>query len=794
MTMAPNDPSERPAPLPDDVMILLPVRGTVIFPGSLTPLSVGRERSLAAVEETTRSDRTIGIVMQKDPAADDPQFADLHRVGTEAKFLRSLQSPDGTRHVIVEGLGRFQLRDEVANGPFLAARVDRVAPAAPLITTEVEAKLHNLKARAVEIMQLAPAVPEGVLHSIQSAGTPDRLVDAVIGLLDLPADEKQSLLETFDFAERLPRVEDRLTHQLEVLRMSQELRESAKGSMQKAQREFLLREQLKAIQQELGEGESGELTALRARVAEAELPDEVRAEVEKELHRLESLPSASLETGVIQNYLDWILATPWRKSSPTAIDLARAREVLDEDHHGLEKIKRRILEFLAVRKLKPTGPSPILCFVGPPGVGKTSLGRSIARATAREYARISLGGVHDDAEIRGHRRTYVGAMPGGIIQALRRVGVNNPVIVLDELDKITVSYQGNPSAALLEVLDPEQNHSFRDHYLGLPFDLSDVLFIATANVVDTIPAPLRDRCEMIDLSGYTEEEKLEIARRYLVPRRIEASGLTADDLEITDDALVEVIRHYTREAGCRNLERNIGSLARHAAVKVAEGTPGPLRVGAADVPLILGPHRIEPEAALRTTVPGVATGLSWTPAGGEILFVEAALVPGDGRLILTGQLGDVMRESAQAALSLVKGHAESLGIQKSRFRESDVHIHVPAGAIPKDGPSAGVALYVALVSALTDRVVRGDVAMTGEISLRGVVLPVGGIKEKLLAAHRAGIRTVLLPRRNLVDVEDVPASAREALRFVPIDHVRDLMRDAFEARRAASTEIEGVMR
>jgi ATP-dependent Lon protease len=593
--------------------------------------------------------------------------------------------------------------------------------------------------------------------------------------MDLKPEERQEVLETIDIQARLDRILELLAHRVEVLRLSQKIGEQTREIMDERQREFLLREQLRAIQQELGEAdeEAVEIAELSEAIAKANMPEEVEEQAKKELKRLERMPEAAAEHSMIRTYLDCLIELPWTVDGAEAIDIAEARRILDEDHYGLEKIKKRILEHLAVRKLSPRGKSPILCFVGPPGVGKTSLGQSIARAMGRKFVRASLGGVHDEAEIRGHRRTYIGALPGNIIQAIRKSGARNCVFMLDEMDKLGAGFHGDPSSALLEVLDPEQNATFRDNYLDVPFDLSQVMFIGTANVLDSIPGPLCDRMEVIELPGYTEDEKLQIARRFLVGRQLEANGLAADQCRISDDALRAVIRDYTREAGCRNLEREIGAVFRNAAVKIAEGAAQSVEVDAADLHGILGPRKFESEVAMRTSVPGVATGLAWTPTGGDILFIEASRARGTGKLILTGQLGEVMKESAQAALSLVKASARDFGIEELDFENSDIHIHVPAGAIPKDGPSAGVAMFVALVSLLSDRTVRNDAAITGEISLRGLVLPVGGIKEKVVAALRAGITTVLLPARNRKDFEELPENGLENLEFVWRERVED---------------------
>ncbi|HEY8443071.1 MAG TPA: endopeptidase La, partial [Xanthobacteraceae bacterium] len=597
--------------------------------------------------------------------------------------------------------------------------------------------------------------------------------------------------ETIDIVARMDKVARLLAHRIEVLRLSREIGEQTKAALDQRQREVLLREQMAAIQRQLGEGDEGkaaEMKELNEAITRAKMPPEVEQQARKELRRLERMPDASAEYGMVRTYLDWLIELPWSLPEPTPIDIKEARHILDEDHYGLEKIKRRIVEYLAVRKLAPQGKAPILCFVGPPGVGKTSLGQSIARAMNRKFVRVSLGGVHDEAEIRGHRRTYIGALPGNIIQAIRKAGARDCVMMLDEIDKLGAGIQGDPASALLEVLDPEQNSTFRDNYLGVPFDLSRVVFITTANVLDTIPGPLRDRMEIITLTGYTAQEKLEIARRYLVRRQLEANGVRADQVEIGDEAIREIIQRYTREAGVRNLEREIGKVLRHAAVRLAEGESGPLRITPDNLGAILGPPQFENEVAMRTSVPGVATGLAWTPVGGDILFIEATRIPGSGRLILTGQLGEVMRESAQAALSIVKNRAVSFGIDPNRFDKSDIHVHVPAGAIPKDGPSAGVAMFMALVSLMSDRTVRSDTAMTGEVSLRGLVLPVGGIKEKVVAAHRAGLKRVMLPARNRKDFEDIPEEVRRDMEFIWLERVDEAVEAALEPAAPATED------
>jgi ATP-dependent Lon protease len=668
--------------------------------------------------------------------------------------------------------------------PFTVATVERIEEERVAFDKEIEARFLRLKERAVEVMQLLPQVPQDMIHTVQGIDAPGTLTDLVAGYLDIKPSEKQEILEELDLRRRLDRVLDVLMHRIEVLNLSRDIDKRTKASLGQREREFMLREQARAIQKELGEdggNNAAEISELRQQIAEAGMPEEVAKQAEKELKRLERMSDGSSEYSMARTYLDWLVELPWKTPDPDLIDVPQARRVLDEDHFGLEQVKKRILEFLAVRKLKPAGHGPILCLVGPPGVGKTSLGQSIAKAMGRKFVRVSLGGVHDEAEIRGHRRTYIGALPGNILQALKKAGTRSCVMLLDEIDKLGTGLHGDPSAALLEVLDPAQNNTFRDNYLAVPYDLSQVLFIATANVLDPIAGPLRDRMEVLHLSGYTQEEKREIARKYLVARQLEDCGLTPGQLEITDAALAALIRDYTREAGVRHLERQIGAVCRRAAVRITEGETQTVRVDAPDLAEVLGPVKFEREVALRTGMPGVATGLAWTPVGGDILFIEASRVAGTGRLILTGQLGEVMKESAQAALTLLKSRAVTLQLEPSVFEKTDVHIHVPAGAIPKDGPSAGVAMFVALTSLFLDRPVRNDTAMTGEISLRGLVLPVGGIKEKVLAALAAGIRQIMLPSRNKNDLEDVPQQARDQLTFVYLDDVAQAASAAIEA-------------
>jgi ATP-dependent Lon protease len=773
-------------PLPPDALIIVPVRNTVLF-RLVLPITLGRPKSIAAAQQAVRDQRQVGILMQRDPEVSDPSPVDMHRMGTLAHIVRYITAPDGSHHLVCQGEQRFQVVEYLNGWSFFVARVLQI-PEPEANSAEVEARFVNLKAQTLEAIQLLPQAPPDMMAAIQSIEGPSALADLAVAYMDVKPEEKQEILETLDISARIDKVSRLLAHRIEVLRLSQEIGRQTKAALDERQREVLLREQMAAIQRQLGEGEEGkaaEVAELDKAITNAGMPKEVEEQARKELRRLQRMPEAAGEYGMVRAYLDWLIELPWKLPEEKPIDIAEGRHILDEDHYDLDKIKRRIIEYLAVRKLAPQGKAPILCFVGPPGVGKTALGQSIARAMGRKFVRLSLGGVHDEAEIRGHRRTYIGALPGNIIQAIRKTGSRDCVMMLDEIDKLGSGIQGDPGAALLEVLDPEQNNTFRDNYLAVPFDLSRVAFITTANMLDTIPGPLRDRMEIISLAGYTGEEKLQIARRYLVRRQLEANGLKEGQVEIGDDVLREIIANYTREAGVRNLERQIGQTLRHAAVRIAEGSTGPIRIAREDLVAILGPPRFESETAMRTSVPGVATGLAWTPVGGDILFIEATRIPGSGRLILTGQLGDVMKESAQAALSIVKNRAAALGIDASRFEKSDIHVHVPAGAIPKDGPSAGVAMFMALVSLMTDRTIRSDTAMTGEISLRGLVLPVGGIKEKVVAAHSAGIKRVMLPARNRRDYDDIPEVARREMEFIWLERVEDAVSAALEPKKPA---------
>jgi ATP-dependent Lon protease len=764
--------------IPEDATIILPVRNMLLFPGMVLPLTIGRPASIAAAQEAAQSGRRVGLLLQDDASIEQPGPEHLRRVGTVAEILRYVTSED-THYVICRGLRRFRVKEFLSGFPYLVARIEEIG-ISEIMTPEVEARMRLLKARAREAIQLLPNLPPEIPAAIDSLESPSALADFLAGIIDIPVTEKQSLLETFDVTQLLDKLLGLLAKRIQVLQLSKEIGDQTQQTLSSQQREHILREQLRQIQKELGDDDvkSAELKELADKIEKAGMPRDAEEQARRELKRLQRMPESAAEYGMIRTYLEWLVELPWSTLDPERIDIAEARRILDEDHYGLEKVKRRILEYLAVRKLNPDGKSPILCFVGPPGVGKTSLGQSIARAIGRRFTRLSLGGIHDESEIRGHRRTYIGALPGNVIQAIHKAGARNPVMMLDELDKLGAGFHGDPSAALLEVLDPEQNATFRDNYLAIPFDLSKVLFISTANVVDNIPLAVRDRMEIIEMPGYIEDEKLAIARRYLVKRQLASAGLTEAQCRITDDVLLSIIRDYTREAGVRNLERQIGSICRHAAMRIAEGNAATVIITVADLHAILGPKRFEPEIAMRTSVPGVATGLAWTPAGGDILFVEATSIPGRGKLILTGQLGDVMKESAQAALTLVKSRAVEFGIDSIGLQKSDVHIHVPAGAIPKDGPSAGVAMFMALTSLMTGRTIRSDTAMTGEISLRGLVLPIGGVKEKVLAAIQAGIATVMLPARNRKDLEDVPEKARNLIRFVWLERVDDAIEAA----------------
>jgi ATP-dependent Lon protease len=770
-------------PLPDALPIL-PLRETVTFPDTLTPLAVGQERSINLVNDVLSGDRLLAMVASRDPDNETPGPDDLYDVGVAGTVARMMKVPDGTLRILVQGSERIRILDYVTEEPYLVARIEPM-PDVLEPSTELEALTHNVQSTFSQIIEAIPYLPEELQLAVANMDDPSALSHLIAGALRISTEEKQELLEQVDVTRRLRRLSEILTRELEVVQLGSKIQSQVESEIDKGQREYFLRQQLKAIQEELGEGDEqqAELNELRERIEQAGLPEEAQKSAERELSRLEKLPPVAAEYGVIRTYLEWLVDLPWSKETEDNLDIGHAREVLDEDHYDLEEVKDRILEYLAVRKLNPDSPGPILCFVGPPGVGKTSLGRSIARALGREFERISVGGVRDEAEIRGHRRTYIGALPGTIIRALRDAGTRNPVFMIDEIDKMGADFRGDPSSAMLEVLDPAQNSTFRDHYLDLPFDLSEVLFIATANILDTIPLALQDRMEVIQLAGYTVDEKLHIAKKYLVPRQLGANGLKSSQIEFADAALTAIIDEYTREAGVRNLERQIGTVCRKVAREVAEGrADGKVRVSAKRAREMLGKRRFFAEQRRRTKDPGVATGLAWTPVGGEVLFVEATAVPGSGNLTITGQLGDVMRESAQAALSWVRAHASQVtpDLAGDWFAKHDLHVHVPAGAVPKDGPSAGVAMATALASLISGRPVRNDVAMTGEITLTGQVLPIGGLKEKSLAAQRAGIKQVIVPDRNEGDVEEIKAEEREGLEFTYVDDIGDALQVALE--------------
>ncbi len=765
---------------------VLPLQNTTLFPETVVPLAVGRERSIKAVEfALSTEEKLIACVTTKagDKTGNDAQPSDLFEVGTIVSIKRMTRT-DGAMQLIAQGIERFRIVNWVHEQPFLKAKVE-VLPALTISDTEeVEALKRNIQGLVQEALAMLPNIPPEIRMAVMTQTSSVQLSYFLASVLDLGVETEQRMLEAKTEDELLMLTHAALAREVEIMQIRSKIATEAQGEMDKSQRDYILRQQMKAIQKELGEDETGEkaeAAQLRERLETADLPEEVRTEAERELKRMEQLPQAAPDYHVIRTYLEYVLELPWKKSSEEKLDLNEARKILDEDHYGLEDIKERILESLAVVKLRPDSKSPILCFVGPPGVGKTSLGRSIARALGREFERMSLGGMRDEAELRGHRRTYVGAMPGRIIQGLRRVGVNNPVLMLDEIDKLGNDYRGDPAAALLEVLDPQQNNSFRDHYLDLPFDLSKVFFIATANQLGPVPAPLRDRMEIIQLSGYSDAEKLNIAKQYLIERQIKENGLQPEQIEITDDAINLLTSRYTREAGVRQLERTIGNLTRKIALKVAQGNTEKVSINAADVKGYLGAPRFYPEKARDENPVGVATGMAWTEMGGEVLFIEATMLPGGSGLTLTGQLGDVMKESAQAARSYLWSHAAELEIDANKIKENGVHVHVPAGAIPKDGPSAGVTMASALASLYTGRKVRSDTSMTGEITLSGLVFPVGGIKEKVLAAHRAGIRRIVLPQKNEADIEEIPEDVRGELEITTVNHISDVLKMTLEA-------------
>ena len=763
-----------------DLIPLLPIRDIVIYPYMMIPLFVGREISINAVNEALARDRHIFLVVQKDSTEDEPNADDLYRVGTVATILRMLKLDDGRVKILVQGLTKGVLEQFVREEPYFEARVQKVIEQPVIeVSIEVEALMRSVKEKIEQILNLKNLPPEIVMVT-DNVVDPGVLADLVASNLRLKIEESQSILEIYEPVERLRKINELLTRELDLATMQARIQNQAKDEMSKTQREYFLREQLRQIHQELGESDekTEEMNEIKAQLDKAGMPPEVKKEASKQLKRLEQMHPESSESSLVRTYLDWMTELPWSERTEDNLDLKKAKEVLDEDHFNLEKIKERFLEYLAVNKLRKEIRGPILCFVGPPGVGKTSLGKSIARALGRNFARISLGGIRDEAEIRGHRRTYVGALPGRIIQGMKQAGSCNPVFMLDELDKLGNDFRGDPSAALLEVLDPEQNHAFSDHYLNVPFDLSSVLFICTANLLDTVPPALRDRMEVINLSGYTNEEKLEIAKRFLIPRQLQEAGISNDLLDISTDAVLRIIEQYTREAGLRNLEREMAAICRKVARKVADGRTARTRITQRNLQQFLGPARFLTETQEQNEI-GVATGLAWTSAGGEVLHVEASLSKGRGNLTLTGQLGDVMRESAQAAVSYARAQAKNLGLEENFYQKQDIHIHVPSGSIPKDGPSAGITMGTALISALTRRPVSRNVAMTGEITLRGRVLPVGGLKEKCLAAFRSGVETVTIPFQNQKDLEDIPRPLRNKLHFILARNMNDVLAAAF---------------
>ena len=776
-----------PATLP-----ILPLRGVVVFPSAIVPLLISRPASVALVEECIAGERLLGLVSQQNPDVEQPAPEDLYVRGTAGRVLKVLRYPDRSIRILVQGVRRLQVDGWEQREPYFRARVHTIDDVAD-VTPETQALQALVTAQFAKFVSAIPYLPDELQVVVTNIQEPGKITDLIASNLNIALEEKQELLAQESVQERLQRLSVILARELELLELGQKIQSEVQSELSKNQKDFFLRQQLKAIQRELGESDArlAELEELRRRLDAAELPADARRAADRELERLALIPPESMEHTVVRTYLEWLATLPWAVSTEDNLDLRHARQVLDEDHYDVERIKERILEFLAVRTLRRDPKGPILCFVGPPGVGKTSLGRSIARAMSRKFARLSLGGVRDEAEIRGHRRTYVGALPGRIIQQLRNAGANNPLFVLDEIDKLGVDFRGDPASALLEVLDPEQNVAFQDHYLDVPFDLHRVMFVTTANVLDAIPPPLRDRMEVIEVPGYTEEDKLEIARRHLVPKQLEETGLTPEQLRFEDAALARIIGRYTREAGLRNLEREIGRVCRKIARARTEGNTAPVVCTPERVRELLGPERFFFEEAEHVNLPGLALGLAWTPAGGAILTIEASRMAGTKQLTLTGQLGDVMRESAHAALSWVRSHAQELGIDPGFYEKTDIHLHVPQGSIPKDGPSAGITMAVALASLLSGRPVAPGVAMTGEITLRGRVLPVGGIKEKVLAARQAGIRTVILPRRNEQDLDEVPPHVREQLTFVPVDTMDDVLATALpapDASRAAGGE------
>jgi ATP-dependent Lon protease len=771
------------APRIPEELSILPVRGFVVFPGTIMPLNVRRPASIELLDDTLPRTKVIGLVTQRDEAKEDPAPQDLYPIGTAALVLKMIRQADDHVLIIAQGLRRFRLRKIVATSPFVRAEVDLLESKLPAESKEWEAEFRNLRDSAAHLFDLTPETPEQARLMILNINDPEQLADFLAPNLNVDVAQKQAILEELDVEKRLREVQKHISAQLEIAQIQEKLQKDVASQFSDAQRRAYLRSQIKAIQHELGEDETGseeQMAQLRTRLKEANPPPEVMKQAERELKRLDFIPPASPEYSVIVSYIEIIADLPWNKFSEDNLDLDQAQQILDRDHYDLEKVKRRLIEFLAVRKLNPKGQGPILCFLGPPGVGKTSLGQSIADALGRKFVRISLGGMRDEAEIRGHRRTYIGSMPGRIIQELRRAGTRNPVFMLDEIDKIGADFRGDPASAMLEVLDPRQNNAFVDRYLDVPFDLSQIIFIGTANYIEGVPEPLRDRIEVISLPGYTEREKLEIAKRYLIGRQLDENGLKPEQCEFREDAIRQIINDYTHEAGVRELERQIGAICRSVAAKCARGECAHLDVTPEFVGKTLGPARYVRESKLKTSQPGVVTGLAYTPYGGEVLHIEATRYPGKGSVTLTGQIGNVMKESVQAALSLVRSRNGQIGISPENFTEMDIHVHVPAGAVPKDGPSAGIAMFTALASLFTNKPVRPDVAMTGEITLRGLVLPIGGLKEKSLAAMRAGISTVIIPKLNEKDLVDVPDEAKQKLKFVPVENVDEVLAVALE--------------
>ncbi len=770
--------------IPDEVPVL-PVKDLVVFPSMILPIFVGRSISLKAVEESLEGDKLVLLVAQRDPTTEEPTPEDLYPIGTICQIMRQLRLPDGRLKLLIQGLTKAKIKKYTQDSPFLKAKIEVLEDlAVSEVSVEIEALIRNVREQSEKILSLKGLDYDDIIAILTSIDDPGQLADIIASNLRFKVSEAQTILETLDPVARLRKVNDLLSKELQVSTVQAQIQSEAREEMDKVQREYFLREQLKAIKRELGEFDEfdEEIEEFREKIEKARMPKAVKEEALKQLERLEMMHPDSADANVIRTYLDWLVSLPWRKSTKDKMDIKTAKKILDEDHYDLEKVKERILEYLSVRKLNPKAKGPILCFVGPPGVGKTSLGKSIARALGRKFVRISLGGIRDEAEIRGHRRTYIGAMPGRIIQGLKQVGTNNPVFMLDEIDKIGADFRGDPAAALLEVLDPEQNTNFSDHYLNVPFDLSKVMFITTANVTDTIPSALKDRMEVIEIPGYTEEEKLQIALKYLLPRQIKEHGLKPEDIQIAPKTIARIISHYTREAGVRNLEREIGAICRKVARKIAEGEKGPFKITPQNLRRYLGLPKYRPEMEVEESEVGVATGLAWTPYGGEILRVEATVLKGKGNLMLTGQMGEVMQESAKAALSYVRSRAKLFGLPENFYEGIDVHIHVPEGAVPKDGPSAGITMATALISTLINKPVDKEIAMTGEITLRGRVLPVGGVKEKILAAARAKVKCVILPVQNKEDLAEVPPSAKRKLKFIFVKNMDEVLEPALKIK------------